>query len=173
MVREPPRWFHLPKVCGSLADDWRLEGGRYDKKLAFFHIFPMVGVECQSFVPWYLIIHSFGVLLLSFDSFSIHYFLRDVKRVPKEVNHETLAFCQCINSRRDGRNFINFVLLSDSITEKEDSSLLWCWQQFAGAHHIVMFNVKDGTTEDDFTALESALRGLKQILGQNKSKSLE
>ena len=36
-----------------------------------------------------------------------------------------------------------------------------------------MFNVKDGTTEDDFTALESALRGLKQILGQINSESLE
>jgi len=41
-----------------------------------------------------------------------------------------------------------------------------------GAHHIVMFNVKDGTTEDDFTALESALRGLKQDIKEIHSLSI-
>lgn len=35
----------------------------------------------------------------------------------------------------------------------------------AGAHHIVMFNVKEDVTADEYTTLESSLTGLKQILG--------
>ena len=35
----------------------------------------------------------------------------------------------------------------------------------AGAHHIVMFSVKDDVTAEEFSTLESSLRNLKQILG--------
>eukprot|EP00438_Fugacium_kawagutii_P031079 Skav204621 [mRNA] locus=scaffold1712:222516:225149:- [translate_table: standard] len=41
----------------------------------------------------------------------------------------------------------------------------------AGAHHIVMFNVKEDVTADQYTTLESSLTGLKQILGLNNYRA--
>lgn len=96
----------------------------YDNKLAFFHIFSkclVFGVECQSFCPLvasnpFFLESCFWVSI----PFRFTFFLRDMKRVPKEVNHETLAYF-CVGWAQ----FHQFVLLSDSITEKKEDSLFF------------------------------------------------
>ncbi len=112
---------HLGKVCGSLTDDWRLEG-----QLLALNI-------NESFVPWYLvflchsdflIIHSFGVLLLSFDSFSILFFSRYEKSA-QESQQWDFGFLSVHEFLKGLAQFHQFILLSDSITEKKEDSLFF------------------------------------------------